>query len=1269
LLRAGLDDDACGDALATTAEVAGPESILESLAATIGSVPRVLLRDTGGASGVDQVVRPASAEMPAPGGRPARLQVFGELARGGMGAVLKGRDVDLGRDLAVKVLLESHRENPDLVRRFVEEAQIGGQLQHPGVVPVYELGRFGDGRPYFSMKLVKGQTLAAVLAGRGDPADDRARLLSIFLQVAQTVAYAHARGVIHRDLKPSNVMVGAFGEVQVMDWGLAKVLPRGGAADDATAGKSDVAETVIATARSGSDADLSQAGSVMGTPSYMAPEQARGEVEAVDERADVFALGSMLCEILTGRPAFTGRSSGEIHRKAAAADLADAHARLEASRADADLIALASDCLARERDDRPRDASALAGRLGGYLASLEHRMRSAELARAAESARAEEAQARIAVERSRRRRTQALAASLVAMLTLGGLALAYVQQQRQARRARLDRLLAEASAALDRAENAGDPDAPADLEKARVALGQAGEVSAGGIEPAAEARLASLADRAEGVDRLRTLLTRLETIRGDRADHFDAKRADREYAEAFRDFGLDLDAADPREAAGRLAGRPATVEIAAALDEWCKIRRLDLGGAPDGPSWRRLAEVARLADPDEWRNALRALYGTPLAESAAVLEARAADTAALDRQPVASLLLLAGMLEQAGRRVAAVEVLRAAWRRAPGDFWVNYSLGNSSWEQGEFRFKRPYEALRFFTAAVATRPHSSAARNGLGWALHVQNDLDQAIVEYREAIRLRPDDHGPHYNLGSALGALKKHAEAADAYREAIRIVPDGPGAYANLGINLAALGRLEEAADAYRTALRLRPEDSGILHSLGHVLSTLGRHAEAADAFREAARLQADNAEHQIDLGRSLKALGKPREAAEAYREAVRLRPDDAELRNNLGTLLCDVLHDYGPALAEFREAARLKPDFAPARHNAGVALLRQGKPDEAIPEFREAIRLDPGYVEARLGLGGALWDRDQGVEALASVREAIRLRPDHAKAHRNLGLLLSGRGEWDAAVAAYREAIRLEPGHASSHDNLGLALLRQRKTDEAIAAYREAIRIDPNAPQRYLNLGVALLKKGDYAEARAALGLARDKAPDQADGPRLVERVERQLAEAEHRERLAPGLDAALRGEALPAHAEDGRCLARIASDRGWHAGAARLWSAAFDSDPAGADDLAAAHRYNAACSAALAGAGRSLDEPSPDEAARARLRAQALDWLRADLALRAKQVDSDAEARQKLRYWLADPDLAGVRDAEPLARLPEEERAAWQGLWSEVKALVAESHTGSP
>ena len=228
----------------------------------------------------------------------------------GMGAILQGRDVDLGRDLAVKVLLEEHRDHPEMVRRFVEEAQIGGQLQHPGIVPVYELGRLPDGRLYIAMKLVRGRTLAALLEARAGPGRGPAAVPRDLRAGLPDDGLRPRRGVIHRDLKPSNVMVGSFGEVQVMDWGLAKVLDQGGVADEERAIAGRATTSAVRTLRSGSEAIESRAGSVLGTPSYMAPEQARGELDTLDERADVFGLGSILCEILTGQPAFAGETGG-----------------------------------------------------------------------------------------------------------------------------------------------------------------------------------------------------------------------------------------------------------------------------------------------------------------------------------------------------------------------------------------------------------------------------------------------------------------------------------------------------------------------------------------------------------------------------------------------------------------------------------------------------------------------------------------------------------------------------------------------------------------------------------------------------------------------------------------------------------------------------------------------------------------------------------------------------------------------------------------------
>src|SRR6476659_5496553 len=160
------------------------------------------------------------------------FELFGEIGRGGMGVVYRARDLSLDRDVAVKLLKDGFAADSPLTRRFIDEARITAQLQHPSVPAVYRVGSLPDGRPFLAMKLIKGRTLAALLGERPDAAADRGRFVAAFEHVCQAVAYAHSLRVIHRDLKPSNVMVGKFGQVQVMDWGLAKVLPGGGSANE-----------------------------------------------------------------------------------------------------------------------------------------------------------------------------------------------------------------------------------------------------------------------------------------------------------------------------------------------------------------------------------------------------------------------------------------------------------------------------------------------------------------------------------------------------------------------------------------------------------------------------------------------------------------------------------------------------------------------------------------------------------------------------------------------------------------------------------------------------------------------------------------------------------------------------------------------------------------------------------------------------------------------------------------------------------------------------
>lgn len=396
-------------------------SVLRSMQETVASVPQVVLMSSGEE---EPVVKVRSLEIDQTWNlQDGRYRLDGEIARGGMGAIIKGRDTDLGRDLAIKVLLKEHQDNPSTIKRFIEEAQIGGQLQHPGIAPVYELGQFHDQRPFFTMKLIKGKTLAALLRERKTVEDERTKFLGIFEQICQTMAYAHSRGVLHRDLKPANVMVGAFGEVQVMDWGLAKVLAAGGIADERQQ-RIDEDVSLIETVRStdsGStrrgdtntiDGSATRMGSIMGTPAYMSPEQAAGEVDHLDQRTDVFSLGSILCKILTGKPAYLRDKQMDPLVQARSGDLQNAFERLDASSADIELIQLAKDCLAIDRTERPSDAQAVTERISGYLESVDQRLRETELEVARSHTKAEE-------ERKRRRVVIALAGSVVFAVLLG----------------------------------------------------------------------------------------------------------------------------------------------------------------------------------------------------------------------------------------------------------------------------------------------------------------------------------------------------------------------------------------------------------------------------------------------------------------------------------------------------------------------------------------------------------------------------------------------------------------------------------------------------------------------------------------------------------------------------------------------------------------------------------------------------------------------------------------------------------------------------------
>jgi tetratricopeptide (TPR) repeat protein len=1232
-----------------------------------------------------------AAAAPRDAAAPRRLgeyQILREVGRGGMGVVYEAEQESLGRRVALKVLARGALADARHVERFQREARAAARLHHTNIVPVFAVGEEG-GTHYYVMQYIEGRPLDEVIddlrrlrdqagpragaapggkpsaPGGSAPSADMARSLWGGRSraagphgpaeagdagrptqredapapvppppgpAAEVPAAPGSSGLLSDPQRPFAKGVAHLG-VQVAD-ALEYAACQGVLHRDVKPANLllDVWGTVWLTdfglAKASGAADLTRSGDLLGTLHYMAPERFRGQADA---RSDVYALGLTLYELLALRPAFDAADQAQLVGRITAGG----PPRLDQldPRLPRDLVTVVHKAMARDPADRYQKAGALAEDLRRFLDDRGILARRAGL-----------------LEQGWRlcRRNPAgagLVAALLALLLLASGGGVWLVQQRAEARRQEEALRAEVSTAVAQAVRLRQG---LQFGEARELLGQA-QRRLGADGPA---------DLRERVNRAlddTALAQRLDGAR-QRASaavegKWDFAGAAQDYAAALEGAGLGRAGEDAGAVAARVRASAVRDEVVAALDHWASITR-------DGPRRAWLLAVARAADPGPERNRLRQ---PGLWRDRAALARRAREARVAELSPQLAAALGGALLKSGGD---AVPLLRAAQARHPHDFWLNVGLGLALAEEKEWD-----EAIGYYRAALALRPRAASAHVNLGVALYGKGRVDEAVGHYEEALRLDPKHAPAHNNLGTALRAKGQVDEAVGHYEQALRLDPKLAMAHNNLGAILCDVkGDPDGASAHFQKAIALDPKYAKAHGGLGKALQAKGRLDEAMSHYEEAIRLDPKNAWAHNSLGNALKDKGRLDEAMSHYEAALRLDPKYAIAHYLLGNALKDKGR-LDEAVRHYEEALRLDPKLAMAHNSLGNALKDKGRLDEAVRHYEEALRLDPKLAPAHVNLGLALKDKGKVDEAVGHYQQALRLDPKLAQAHHNLGAALAGKGQLDEAVRHYEQALRLDPKHAPAHYNLGNALKAKGQLDEAIRHYREALRLDPKLAEAHCNLGNALRDQGHFEGALACLKRGHELG---ARRPGWRYPSAQWVRDAERLVALGGKLPAILKGEARPAGAAEGAEFAGLCKLTKRYAAAARLYADAFAADPQLAEDLQAAHRYNAACCAALAAAGQGTDAPKPDAKERSRLRGQALGWLRADLALRQKQAGSAkaedrAAAQQALRHWQQDADLAGVRGKEALSNLPAEERAGWEKLWAEVADLLRRLDAG--
>jgi eukaryotic-like serine/threonine-protein kinase len=836
-------------------------------------------------------------------------QVEAVLGVGGMGVVFRARHLRLNRLVALKMTLAGAYAGLQERERFQREAEAVAALRHPNIVQIHDIGDT-DGRPYFTMEYVEGGSLTQQLAGTPQPAREAAALLTT---LTKAVHAAHQGGIIHRDLKPANVLLTDDGTPKISDFGLARRLD--------------------------GEAGLTRTGTALGTPSYMAPEQAQGRSHAVGPATDIYALGAILYELLTGRPPFRAESVAEtISQVLSQEPVPPSRLNRKVPR---DLETICLKCLRKEPKLRYANAAALAD-------DLERFQRGEAI-----SARPEGFVTRL-VRQVRRRPALAAAvvvSTLLALTLVGGGFWFLFDREATVRAAEgdlrdmaqhlRDSAWREAGAARDRAKGRLDDGGPAGLRR--------------------------LMD--QGTHDL-DLVTRLDAIRLEASGVVGGvdglASTDESYAEAFRRVGLGTVDDAPEVAAEWIKNSNIRSALVAAFDHWSVCAR---------DSRRRLwiLKVVQTADPGPtgWRT--RARDPEVLKDQVALKEL--VRTAPIKDAPVA--LLLALDLHYSGVEYRA-EFLKRIYQEHPDDFWVNHRLGFVMYHLG-----LPGEAVGFYQAALAIRPGSALVHNNLGRALTTVRRPEEALAHYQRAVALDPTSAAFRLNLATALATQGQLDAAIGELEVGLGYNPHSAMLHTALGLCLENKGRHAEAFARYTRAIALEPLRTHSQKALRGFLLGRGRMDDMRVAWQAA--LAANPPDHDAWYGYAelclflghvdeyhhvRKALldkfgtTKDPQIAERVGRACLLLPAEGNELRRAGALA---------DLAATADSVKDQGLFPYFQFVKGLADYRQGRYEQAIKVLQGAPSRLPG-PSPLLVLAMALHRNGQTEEARKTLAVALQ-------------------------------------------------------------------------------------------------------------------------------------------------------------------------------------------------------------------------------------------------------------------------------------------------------